>query len=183
MNNLTDRDILGEVIEKITLQDYSKKPVIEGVKIVGLRLLSGEDGTFEELLRLSEGGISDLFPGFNLRQINRSKIVPGAIKAWHLHYSQEDIWYVPPEDHLFLGLWDLRKKSPTRNLKMKIIMGAGQSKLVYIPRGVAHGVANVSQKEATVIYFVDRQFNPDRPDERRLPWDLAGANFWQIKRE
>lgn len=178
MKNLTINDIDNKFQEKIFNQDYSKKQIIDGVKVIDLKKFSGEDGIFEELFRLNEKGFLEIFPDFQLRQINRSRILPGAVKAWHLHYMQEDIWYVPPEDHMILGLWDLRKKSPTNNLKMKLIMGAHNSRLVYIPRGVAHGVVNISNKEGTVIYLVNNQFNSQNPDERRIPWDEAGADFW-----
>ena len=33
---------------------------------------------------------------------------------------------------------------------------------------------------ATIVYFVNQQFNPADPDERRLPWDILGADFWQM---
>ena len=65
---------------------------------------------------------------------------------------------------------------------MRVTLGAGTSKLVYIPRGVGHGVHNISNKEGTVIYFVNQQFNLDDPDERRLAWDAAGAEFWVPER-
>lgn len=178
MKDLTNNDINKKFQNKIFIQDYSKKPVIEGVKIIEIKRFVGEDGTFEELTRINEKGCLEVFPDFQVKQINRSKILPGAVKAWHLHYKQEDIWYVPPEDHMILGLWDLRENSPTKDLKMRIVLGATYSRLVYIPRGVAHGVVNVSNKEGTIIYFVNNQFNINDPDERRLPWDEAGVDFW-----
>ncbi|MCS6956472.1 MAG: dTDP-4-dehydrorhamnose 3,5-epimerase family protein [Patescibacteria group bacterium] len=176
MKNL---NIIDKIKNKIFVQDYSKKPIIEGVKIFDIKRFVGEDGTFEEITRINEKGCLEVFSEFKLCQINRSKILPGAVKAWHIHYYQEDIWYVGPEDHMILGLWDLRENSSTKDLKMRIVMGATYSRLVYIPRGVAHGVVNVSNKEGTIIYFVNNQFNFQDPDERRLPWDIIGADFWQ----
>ncbi|MCX7955853.1 MAG: dTDP-4-dehydrorhamnose 3,5-epimerase family protein [Patescibacteria group bacterium] len=176
MKNL---NIIDKIKNKIFIQDYSKKPIIEGVKIFDIKRFFGEDGIFEEVTRINENGCLEVFPEFKLRQINRSKILAGAVKAWHIHYYQEDIWYIGPEDHMILGLWDLRENSLTKDLKMRIVMGATYSKLVYIPRGVAHGVVNISNKEGTIIYFVNNQFNFQDPDERRLPWDIIGTDFWQ----
>lgn len=178
MKNLNNSDIDKKFQSKIFVQDYSKKPMIEGVRIIDLKRFVGEDGTFEELTRINDQGYLEIFPDFKVRQINRSKILPGAVKAWHIHYYQEDIWYVGPEDHMILGLWDLREKSKTKDLKMRIVMGATYSRLVYVPRGVAHGVVNVANKEGTIIYFVNNQFNFNDPDERRLRWDEAGSDFW-----
>jgi len=178
MNNLSKDDLKKDIQSKVFIQDYSKKPVIEGVKIIEIKRFTGEDGTFEELVRVNEEGCLEVFPEFKVRQINRSKILPNAVKAWHLHFKQEDIWYVEPEDHMILGLWDLREKSPTKDLKMRVVLGAGFSRLVYIPRGVAHGVVNVNNQPGTIIYFVNAQFNFQDPDEHRLKWDAVGADFW-----
>ncbi|MDO8741693.1 MAG: dTDP-4-dehydrorhamnose 3,5-epimerase family protein [Candidatus Roizmanbacteria bacterium] len=183
MKNLNLEDILFKLKQEIYVQDYSKKKVIEGVKIVEVKKFIGEDGTFEELTRINDHGTMEEFPDFKIKQVNRSKILGGSIKAWHLHYKQEDVWYVPAEDHMILGIWDLRNDSGTKDVKMRVIMGGGSAKLVLIPRGVAHGVINVARKQGTILYFVNEQFNPSDPDEKRLKWDAAGADFWEVKKE
>ncbi|MFH0773317.1 MAG: dTDP-4-dehydrorhamnose 3,5-epimerase family protein [bacterium] len=182
MTDITLNDISKEVQKGIFVQDYSKKQPIEGVKIVELKRMSGEDGTFEDLLRLDPTGHLELFPEIQLRQINRSKLLPGSIKAWHLHFKQEDVWYVAPEDHMILGLWDTREHSQTKGVSMKVVMGNGTSKLVVVPRGVAHGVVNVASTPGVVFYFVNNQFNPADVDERRLKWDAFGASFWEVEK-
>ena len=179
MNILSESDILEPIRRNISIQTYGAKIEINGVKIVDLRHFSGEDGVFEELLRIDSEGVIENFPGFKVAQISRSQIVPGAIKAWHLHFKQDDLWFVPPEDHAMVGLWDLRSQSPTTDQKMRVTLGAGIARLVYIPRGVAHGIVNLSSKSSSIFYFVNQQFNAEEPDERRLPWDEVGANFWK----
>jgi len=183
MKNLSLDDILLKLKQEVYPQDYSKKKVIEGVKIVEVKKFFGEDGTFEELGRINEHGAMEEFPDFKVRQINRSKILAGSIKAWHLHFKQEDVWYVPSEDHMILGIWDLRNDSNTRDVKMRVIMGGGSTKLVLVPKGVAHGVVNVARKHGTILYFVNEQFNPSDPDEKRLKWEAAGSDFWDTKKE
>lgn len=182
MNDLTVSDISAEIQKNVFIQDYSKKEQIEGVKIVEVRCMAGEDGTFEDLLRLDTSGHLELFPEIQVRQINRSKLLPGSIKAWHLHFKQEDVWYVAPEDHMILGLWDTREKSSSKNKTMKIVMGNGTSKLVVVPRGVAHGVINVAATAGSIFYFVNNQYNLVDADERRLKWDALGASFWEVER-
>jgi dTDP-4-dehydrorhamnose 3,5-epimerase len=182
MNDKSQGEIMPEVKDQIFVQDYSKKPVIDGVKIIDVKQFTGEDGTFEDLIRLNDQGYLEAFPDFQLKQVNRSKILPKSIKAWHIHLQQEDIWYISPEDHMILGLWDVRKNSPTKDIKMRVIMGVHKSKLVYIPRGVAHGVINIASKSGIILYFVNAQFNPQNPDEKRLPWDKAGKEFWEIEK-
>ncbi|MBV9851097.1 MAG: dTDP-4-dehydrorhamnose 3,5-epimerase, partial [Armatimonadetes bacterium] len=50
----------------------------------------------------------------------------------------------------------------------------------YIPRGVAHGGANVGLVPATILYYVNQRFDISDPDERRLPWDILGEDFWKV---
>ena len=83
-----------------------------------------------------------------------------------------------------MGLLDVRKSSPTVGKSMRFVMGDGQPRYVFIPKGVAHGAANLDQKVGQIIYLMNRQFTPepDKTDEKRLPWDLLGAEFWQMER-
>lgn len=179
MNILTKKDLIDKVSNNLGVQIYSAKPQIDGVRIIELKQHTGEDGTFEEIIRIDDKGMLQQFPDFALRQMSRSRLLPKAVKAWHIHFKQEDIWYISPQDHMLLGLWDLRKNSPTKEVRIRIVMGAGLSKLVYIPRGVAHGILNLSSKTGTIFYFMNQQFDPKNPDEQRLHWDAAGTNFWQ----
>jgi dTDP-4-dehydrorhamnose 3,5-epimerase len=178
---LEKKDILEVYRKKISTQDYSKKLNIEGIKIWELRNFTGEDGFLCEISRLTDKGKIEGVDDFHLRQINFSKVMPGGIKAWHLHLRQDDLWYVPPDGYLSVGLVDLREKSKSKEVKTKLVMGAGKSQLILIPAGVAHGCANFSPDPLYVFYFVNEQFDIGNPDEKRLPWDLFGEDFWKIK--
>lgn len=165
------------------VQDYTSAPIIDGVKVIELKNHIGEGGDFSELMRVTSNGEMESVPGFNLRQVNRSSMLPGTVKAWHFHLSQEDVWYVPPSGNLLVGLWDLRKNSTTSDVKMRLTLGAGTSRLLLIPRGVAHGAANLSMNPVELFYFMNQQFDIKNPDEHRLPWDAAGRDekgkgFW-----
>lgn len=179
--HLTEDDINREYKEKIKIQDYSKVPQIDGVKIWDLKNFSAEDGFLCEVARFTDSGVIETVNEFQLRQINFSKVMPGAIKAWHLHFKQFDLWYIPPDGVLSVGLADVRKSSATNGVQMKLVMGAGKSQLILIPPGVAHGYANLTNEPLYVFYFVSEQFNLNSPDERRLPWDVFGEDFWQVK--
>lgn len=176
-------DLIDTLGEKIYTQNYQKKPVIEGVKIVQLNNFVGEEGDFGEVFRLSDSGESEQFPGFRIKQISRTSTIPGSIKAWHLHFNQDEIWFVLPSSHLLVGLWDVRKTSQTPDVKMRLSLGGGKSYLVFIPRGVAHGCANFSQKTAELFYFMNGQFDESNPDEHRLPFTSAGESFWRPERD
>lgn len=46
-------------------------------------------------------------------------------------------------------------------------------------KGIAHGSLNLSHKPAELLYFVDKQFDINNPDEKRIPWDAKGEDFWK----
>ncbi len=96
------------------VQDYSPQAPIGGVEIVDLKRFVDDGGTFLELGRLTAGAHAAL-RGFEVKQINFSEVDPGAIKAFHLHRRQTDVWFVPPGDRLLLVLLDCRAGSPTEN--------------------------------------------------------------------
>jgi dTDP-4-dehydrorhamnose 3,5-epimerase len=176
---LTITDIDKSVQDKVTRQAQEKK-TIDGVTIIDLKTFLSEDGTFTELLRFNNGTVP-AFPGFSVAQINRSIMLPSTTKAWHLHFGQDEVWSVGPTTHLLLGLWDVRENSPTKGVSMRIPIT--HNRLVYIPRGVAHGAANHSTHHGEVIYFVSNWYNKEDPDEQRLPWDSLGSAFWEMKKE
>lgn len=175
--------ILSEIEQQAFQQDYSKKGSIEGVKTIALKRFNDDGGAFTELARLSEGCLQSEFP-LSIRQINYSIMETGALKAFHFHRRQTDVWFVPPEDKVLLILVDLRVDSPTQGLMQRMVLGDCKSELVFIPPGIAHGCKNLADHQSRIMYFIDQQFNPDPAecDEWRLPWDHFGAGIWDIQR-
>jgi dTDP-4-dehydrorhamnose 3,5-epimerase len=164
-------------------QDYRPKRKIEGVEIVELKRFNDDGGSMTELGRLDAGQHKQL-NGFVVRQVNYSVLEPLAIKAFHLHDRQTDVWYVPPSDKLLLVLADVRKGSPTEGDLMRMVLGDGNSRLVRIPPGVAHGCRNLRPTAPTaIVYFVDVQFSVGEDcDEGRLPWNHFGEAIWEVER-
>ena len=169
---------------RYAVQDYSPKTPIADVQVVQLRRFNDDGGAMTELGRL-DGGLHKDLPGFEVRQVNYSVVEPMATKAFHLHRRQTDVWYVPPSDKLLLVLADVRKGSPTEGTVQRMILGDGNSRLVRIPPGVAHGCKNLRPTTPSVIvYFVDVQFSIDEHcDEGRIPWDSFGEEVWEVAKE
>ena len=165
------------------IQSYGPAPSIDGVEIIELKRFSDDGGSMTELARLTDGH-PQAVAGFTLRQINYSEVEPGAIKAFHLHQRQTDVWYVPPTDRMLLVLLDVRQGSKSEGARMRLTLGVGASRLVRIPPGVAHGVRNLAATASRIIYFTDVHFSPEPSmcDEGRLPWDYAGAEIWDVTR-
>lgn len=182
MKALTVKEIEVTSSKLIYPADYKEQELIEGVRIIDLKNIPAEEGDFSEILRIKNGTLETV-KGFKLAQINRTTLIPGSIKAWHLHYKQDEIWYVSPLDHLLAGLWDVRKNTATSGKTMRIVLGGGTSHMLYIPRGVAHGSAIFASKPAELYVFVNQQFNLKKHDEKRIPWDALGRDFWKPKRD
>lgn len=165
----------------VSTQSYGEKPQIEGVRALALRDFHDEGGDFCEIVRFEADGSLQGAPGYRPAQISYSLMEPGTIKAWHLHQNQDDLWFLPADARLLVGLLDTRAESPTKRTSMRLTFGAGTAHLLLIPRGVAHGVANLGQSAARLMYFVNCPFDPEKPDEHRLPHDLLGPDFWTIR--
>ena len=150
---------------------------VERVTLVDL------DPAMTELGRL-DGGLHQQLPGFEVRQVNYSLLEPLAIKAFHLHRRQTDVWFVPPADKLLVVLADVRKGSPSEGQVQRLVLGDGNSRLLRIPPGVAHGCRNLRPTApGTIVYMVDVQFSTDEHcDEGRLAWDFFGAAVWEVER-
>jgi dTDP-4-dehydrorhamnose 3,5-epimerase len=169
--------------ERYKVQDYSPRPRIAGLEIIELKRFNDDGGSMTELARLADGQVKGL-EGFVARQVNYSTMDPLAIKAFHLHRRQTDVWFVPPTDKILLVVGDVRAGSRTEKLVQRIVLGDGRSFLVRIPPGVAHGCKNLLRDRLSVIvYFVDVNFSPGEDcDEGRLPWDHFGAEVWEVER-
>lgn len=164
-----------------SVQQYGPRPPIDGVQLLDLRRFHDDGGSMTELGRLQEGGHRDL-PGFVVRQVNFSELEPQAVKAFHLHQRQTDVWFIPPACKMLVVLGDVRKGSKSEGAVQRLVLGDGTSRLLRIPPGVAHGVRNLAAAKGTIVYFVDVQFDPDpaRCDEGRLPWDFFGPEVWDV---
>jgi len=166
--------------QSISTQSYQSKSVIEGLEIKTLTLHSDDGGNFSEIFRVTQGNVEGFEKPFEVRQVSMSVLTPSTIKAFHLHYNQEDIWYVPPFDRLLANFIDVREDSPTFQNQVRLVLGGGKSYVVRIPQGVAHGVANIYQRNMTLFYATSSQFDSAAPDEQRLPWDHFGTEIWEL---
>src|SRR4029450_13794154 len=89
------------------LQIYGPAPVIDGVTLVPLARHVDDGGAMAELVRLNDGR-AEALSGFTVRQVNVSELAPGALKAFHLHVRQTDVWYVGPGGRSLSVLLDSR---------------------------------------------------------------------------
>lgn len=175
-------NIASVYAENLTTQGYVEKTSIDGVELIQLKMFADDGGNFLELFRLSDGNIEGTASPFTARQISLSIMEPQVTKAYHIHKSQDDLWFVPPQHRLLVNLHDLRDGSSTFDVHKRLVLGGGQAQLLRIPTGVAHGVKNCYTTPMFLIYATSQQFNPNEPDEFRLPWDHFGSDVWDLQK-
>lgn len=176
--------LVPELKALFKFQEYGNNPGIDGVEVRTLRRFGEDGGSMTELARFT-CGVPAAFPAFTLAQLNFSTLEPQVMKAFHVHHRQTDVWFVPPEDRVLLVLVDARAGSSTEKTVTKLLLGDGQSLLVRIPPGVAHGCKNLGERPARILYMTDVPFSaePGLTDEGRLPWDLVGAEIWEPSKD
>jgi dTDP-4-dehydrorhamnose 3,5-epimerase len=139
----------------------SESDVIAGVYVVEPDAHGDQRGRFVETYRRS------WFPeGREMVQGNRSDKQAGAVVGLHYHLHQADYWYVP-RGRARVVLHDLREGSPTDGATLVLEIGEHDDRGVFIPPGVAHGFAAVT--DMTITYLVDNYYNPQ--DELGVAWD------------
>ena len=70
-----------EYSHELSIQDYSKKTIIEGVQLIHLNLFVDDGGSLAEIVRLDENGHLQILPEFKVRQSTYSQVMPGAIQS------------------------------------------------------------------------------------------------------
>jgi dTDP-4-dehydrorhamnose 3,5-epimerase len=144
--------------------------LIEGVVIQPLIRHADDRGYFEEIIRLDDAFFTE---GFG--QWSHSKMFPGVVKAWHIHKTQIDWWYVG-SGRLRVALHDQRPDSLTRGVTHELQMGDDLPPvLLKIPAGVAHGCKVVSEEPAHLFYVTSLTYNPD--EEGRIRYDDADIGY------
>ncbi len=138
-------------------------PDIEGVVIKELVTHPDERGFFRELIRSTDPFFTEGFA-----QLSHSLMHPGVSKAWHIHKTQVDWWYVPV-GVLKVALYDTRSDSPTKGVLQEIFMGDAHGySILKIPPGVAHGCKAIGGT-AHLIYVTSNIY--DTEEEGRIPYD------------
>ena len=151
------------------MPDIVESDVIAGVVVVVPDAHGDERGRFVESYRRS------WFPaGREMVQGNRSEKQAGALVGLHYHLHQADYWYVT-RGVARVVLHDLREGSPTDAATLVLDIGDGADKGVFIPPGVAHGFAALT--DLTLTYLVDGYYNA--ADELGVAWDdpAVGADW------
>ena len=153
--------------------------MIDGVKIKTLKVwpdqaqgreVLSRPGFLMEVVRDDEALLS------HFGQSTFTVTYPGAIKAFHWHRQQDDVWFVADGQALVV-LYDQREDSPTFGQTQTIRAGKDGYKVIVIPAGVVHGYKVLGHDPVLLFYHTTRAYNAGNPDEERLPYDDQKINF------
>lgn len=143
------------------MADVDLSTGIAGIVIVWPRSFADDRGRFVESWR------REWIPGGReMVQANRSDKAAGSLVGLHFHLHQSDYWYVV-SGRARVALYDLRGGSPTEGQSLCFDMGDGNECGLFIPPGVGHGFAALT--DVTMTYLVDQHYNPD--DELGVAYD------------
>jgi len=157
----------------------TESSTIAGVYIVEPDVFGDARGSFIETYR------REWFPqGREMIQGNRADRQAGCIVGLHYHLHQADYWYVP-YGRARVVLHDLRVGSATDGATLTLDLGATADggghdhRGVFIPPGVAHGFASLT--DMTITYLVDGYYN--QADELGVAWDdpAIGADWGVVE--
>lgn len=143
------------------MPDVHESDRIAGVHVVTPTIHGDQRGLFIETYR------REWIPGAReMLQSNRANRQAGAIVGLHYHLHQSDYWYVPFGTARVV-LHDLREGGPTDGATHVLDLSGDNHMGVYIPPGVAHGFAALT--DMVITYLVDGYYNP--ADELGVMWN------------
>jgi dTDP-4-dehydrorhamnose 3,5-epimerase len=151
--------------------------LIDGVRLELGALYPDDRGYFMELGRFGQK-LLDRFPAAST-QVSCALTYPGAIKAFHYHRRQTDVW-TPAAGMFQIALVDLRADSPTHGQRNTIYAGALKPWQVLIPPGVGHGYKVLGDTPGVLVYATDRFYDPG--DEGRIAHHDPGIHYdWELQ--
>ncbi len=147
--------------------------MIHGVRVKPLKPIPDERGRLMEVLRCDD----ELFVKFG--QLYVTTVYPGVVKAWHYHRKQTD-FLAAVTSMVKLALYDPRSDSPTRGQVQEFLIGIHNPMLVIVPPLVYHGFKCIGETEAIVLNCPTEPYDPQSPDEFRLPPDSPEVPYkWE----
>jgi len=140
-----------------------KEYALKGVKTYEINILPDERGFFAEALRADW---KEFLEDEQIIQTNISYSYPNVVRAWHKHLRGQI-------DHFLVlkGAMKICAYDETTGNMAEVITTGMKPTIVRIPGKYLHGTKNVSNEPSLLIYFVNRLYDCQNPDEHRRPWN------------
>lgn len=126
------------------------------IDVKELKSFFDDEGELFETLRADDSFYGGTF-GQNLVSI----VNPGIIKGFHKHREQTEYTTCAKGNILYIAVTEIHKKKP---LIQKFIIGEENRILIKTPPGIWHGYKALNDKEAIVLYTMDKPYDPNNTD-------------------
>lgn len=136
---------------------------LPGVRLADLTRLPDERGIFTEIIRTDW---KDLLGNDSLMQANLSITYPGIIRAWHRHLRGQVDYFLVIKGSIKVCAYDEKEKS-----LVEVVLNEARMQVLRVPGNYWHGFKVVGNEPAYLIYFVNRLYDYQKPDEERRPWN------------
>lgn len=162
-------------VGRIAMAQHSMTDLpIAGVEVHPLTRFPDERGALMHMLRSDDPH----FQAFG--EIYFSRIVPGGIKAWHIH-REMTLNYAVPFGMIDLVLYDDRERSATRGHLMHVRTGDSNYALVTIPPGIWYGFKGLGESPAIVANCATMPYDASEisrkdPSDPSIPYDWSATS-------
>ena len=135
--------------------------MLEGIEVKPLRKFADERGFFTEIMRKDWQLLDD-----EIVQANFSVSYPGIVRAWHRHLRGQVDCFVVLKGALKICAYE----DETEELD-EIVSTCENLQVVRIPGHYWHGFKVVGDERAYLVYFVNKRYDYENPDEERRAWN------------
>ncbi len=135
--------------------------MLEGIEVLSLKKFADERGFFAEIMRKDWKIFKD-----EIMQVNFSISYPGIVRAWHRHLRGQVDYFLVLKGAMKICAFDEKSK------ELNEIVSAGENlQVVRIPGHYWHGFKVLGNEKAYLVYFTNKLYDYENPDEERRPWN------------
>jgi dTDP-4-dehydrorhamnose 3,5-epimerase len=136
--------------------------MLEGINVYRLKKNFDERGYFAEIMRKD---LKEVFDE-DIVQANHSFTYPNIVRAWHRHKrGQKDYFLV------LRGVAKICAYDEVTHELDEIVSNGEELQIVRIPGNYWHGFKALGNEPVYLIYFVNKLYDYNNPDEERRPWN------------
>jgi len=137
--------------------------MLKGIQTKPLKRRPDERGFFAELMRKDW---KKLLKEDEVVQANLSISYPGIVRAWHRHLKGQTDYFIVLKGALKICAYD------EASGELDEIVSTGYDpQIVKIPGTYWHGFNVIGNEPAWLLYFINKLYDYEKPDEERRPWN------------
>ncbi|MDC3411682.1 dTDP-4-dehydrorhamnose 3,5-epimerase family protein [bacterium] len=143
-----------------------EKTFLEGVYVITPKVLGDERGWF--VRTFSEDMFKENIAGFNSRWLQCNQSFSREKHTWRGFHYQKSPFQESKLVRCISGkvidyVLDIRYNSPTFMQTFRIVLSSSNMKMVFIPKGCAHGFLTL-ETNSELVYLHDEYYNPEYED-------------------